>query len=237
MTRLASTLRLDVQLQARSWLYSIGIVAAVFMGGVCAYFLDREMLRFILPSMLVLGMGNTTYMFVAGMVLFEKGEQTFDAQIVTPLRVREYLASKALTLTGFAMVESAIVLAIAYGFGGFRPLPLVTGLAVLGLLFTLCGLIQVVRYDSVTDFLMPAAFLVGTFAALPVFGSLRLWSTPLWYLWPTQPPLIFLEAAFLRPVAAWQLVYAVVYSAVCLVVAAWWAQRAFERFIVGKAGG
>ncbi len=236
MTRLASTVRLDVQLQARSWLYHIGIVVALCLGGAGAWLLDHEALQLILPSMLVLGMGNTTYMFVSGMVLFEKGERTFDAQTVTPLRVGEYLASKTMTLTGFAMVEALIVLVIAYGFDDLQPLPLFAGLAIMGLLFSLCGLAQVVRYDSVTDFLMPAAFAVATIASLPVLGSLGLWSSPLFYLWPTQPPLILLEAAFLRPVATWQLIYAVLYSAVCTTAGIVWAKRSFERFIVGKVG-
>ena len=125
---------------------------------------------------------------------------------------------------------------IAYGLGGFRVLPLLAGMSVMGLLYTLCGLIQVVRYSSVTRFLMPGAFVFGTVAPLPIFGHFGLWPGPLWYFWPSQAPLLLLKAAF-EPIAPWQLAYATVYSAASLTLAYLWAWRAFDHHVVRGAGG
>ena len=53
------------------------------------------------------------------------------------------------------------------------------------------------------------------------------------YLVPTQPSMLLIEAAF-RPVAAWEIVYALVYGVLVAVVVTWVALRSFDRFVVRK---
>ena len=215
MKRLVATLWLDFTLQLRSKLYAIGLGVAVFIGLVLRWFFEEEQLRVLLPALFLLALGSTTYLFLGGMVIFEKGEHTLDAQKVTPLRLDEYLASKLATLSLFAALESVIVLAIAYGFSGLRLLPLAAGLLVMGMLYTLIGLVQVAPHDSVTEFLMPGAFVVSGAIHLPVIDHLGLWPSPLWYAWPSQAPLLLMRSAF-TPIAPWQAAYAVGFSLLSL---------------------
>lgn len=233
MSHLLSTMRVDVILQARSRLYHIGIGVAVVMGVVVRLFIDHDVLRSALPILILLGMGNTTYVFVAGMVLFEKGEHTLDAVVVSPLPVSVYLLSKILTLTAFAAVETAILLVIAFGVAGFNPLLIAMGACAVGVMFTLTGLAQVVRYNSVTDFLMPGAVIVGLVPALPLVDVLGIWPSPMWYLVPTYAPLLILTAAF-RSIEPWQWVYAVGYSALVIAAGSVLARGEFLKHIVQR---
>jgi fluoroquinolone transport system permease protein len=235
--RLLSTIRLDVTVQARSKLYAIGIGLAVLFGLMVRFLIGREFLALALPAVFLFGVGGTTYVFVAGMVLFEKTEHTLDAQLVTPLRVPEYLASKLLTLTLFSLLECAVIAAIAWwGSEGVRIVPLVAGILAMGAFFTLCGLIQVVRHGSVTRFLMPGAFLWGLIVPLPLLDHFGIWPSPLWYLWPTQAHLLLLTAGF-EHVPGWQLAYAALYSAATVALAYLWSRRAFDRFVVQRVRG
>ncbi len=233
MSHLVSTMRLDGMVQARSRLYHIGIGLAIVLGVTARLLLDETALRAALPILILLGMGNTTYVFVAGMVLFEKSEGTLDAIVVSPLSVPVYLSSKIITLTGFAMVETAILVAIGFGVVGFNPWLLVLGAATVGVMYCLTGLIQIVRYRSVTDWLMPGAVVVGIIPGLPIFDVLGIWPSPLWYVIPTYAPLLILTAAF-RSIATWEWVYAIGYSGLIIVAGLVLARSEFTKHIVRR---
>jgi fluoroquinolone transport system permease protein len=126
---LRATLRLDVRLQARSRLYVIGLFVAVLLGLALRALVPPEHVGRGLAAFYVLGLGGTTFMFGASMLLLERGEGTLAALRTTPLTPRDYVASKVLTLTGFALVESAVVFGLAA-----RDLPPRPGLLVLGAL-------------------------------------------------------------------------------------------------------
>jgi fluoroquinolone transport system permease protein len=226
-------MRLDGKVQARSRLYHIGIGLAIVLGVTARLLLEENALRASLPILILLGMGNTTYVFVAGMILFEKSERTLDAIIVSPLSVPVYLSSKIITLTGFAMVETAILVAISLGVVGFNPWLLALGAATIGVMYCLTGLIQIVRYRSVTDWLMPGAVVVGIIPGLPIFDMLNIWPSPLWYLIPTYAPLLILTAAF-RSITTWEWVYAIGYSALIIGVGLVLARSEFTKHIVRR---
>jgi fluoroquinolone transport system permease protein len=212
-------------------LYHIGIGVALVPGLGARQFLDREVIGFLLPVFFLGALGGTTFMFVAGMVLFEKCERTLDALTVTPLKTRDYLLSKLATLTAFGAVESLIVLLLAYGPADFNAAALLAGILIMGALYTLIGIAQVVRYDSVTEFLMPGAILVSAVLQLPFLHALDIWPSPIWYVVPTQAPLLLMKGAF-RPIATWEWFYAIGYSVVGLAASYRLAEGQFTKYIV-----
>jgi fluoroquinolone transport system permease protein len=231
MSRMAAAVRIDVALQARNNLYAIGIALAVVLGAVGRYVFPDEVRPIVVPSFYLLFIGGSTYMFVAAMILFERAEGTLAAIRVSPLRLDEYLASKVVTLTTFALAESLIVLLIAFGAGGFHIVPLVVGVLALGAFNTLVGIAQVARHRTVTDFLIPGAMLVMLILQLPIFHFLGMWTGPVWYLIPTRAPLLIIEGAF-RPLTGPEWGYAIAYSAVWLLGAARLARSQFVRHLV-----
>jgi hypothetical protein len=231
VTHLVDTAMLDLRLQARHKLFAVGIVVAVSAGIAARALLAVAAVSVLLPGIWLGAVGSTTFMFVAGMVLLEKGERTLDALIVTPLDVGTYLASKVLTLTGFALVESLIVLVLGHGIRGVSFGPLVLGITFLGAMYTLAGIAQVVTHSSVTDFLVPGAFVSLTLLQLPFLDAFGVWSHPLLYLVPTQATVVLMKGAF-TDLSLWQWGYGVGYSSVSIGAAAWLAHRRFERHIV-----
>jgi fluoroquinolone transport system permease protein len=108
------------------------------------------------------------------------------------------------------------------------------GKVLLALLYALAGFSFVVRYDSINTFMLPSVLFTALFS-IPFLHYLGIWSSPLLYLHPLQAPLLLLKAAF-QPVAAWEVVYGVLYSAVFIALAYAWSQRAFYKFVILKEG-
>ncbi len=229
MSRLSATLRLDAQLQARNKVYLIIAIAALGLAFALRALFTPEQLHFFMPLVALSGVTVTTFFLVGVLLLLERGEGTLDVVLVSPLRPAEYLASKLLTVTALALVESALIAGIAYGLG-FSFLWLVLAVLLRASLVAAVGVAVGVRYRSITHFLLPVVALSTAFD-LPVLWYLELWPSPLFYLWPTWPSLLLAKAAFL-PVDPLQLVYACAYSALAVGAAVFWALRALDRFVV-----
>lgn len=227
---LAATIKLDVKLQARSMLYAVGVAAALTIGLLGRFLVGPEYAAKGVPILYLLGLGGTTYVFSAAILLMEKSQGTLQALRVTPITSRQYLASKLITLGSFAAVEGAVVQVVGFWGVGFDPLPLAAGVLALGAMNTLVGLGQAAPHDSVLKFLMPGALLVGSVMQWPFLGVLDIGPQPLWYLIPTNAPLLLMLGAF-SPLAAWQWFYAVSFSAASIAGAAWWTLRRFRNHI------
>lgn len=229
MSRLSATVRLDAQLQSRNHVYVIVAVAALVLACPLRALFTPEQLRFFMPLLALSGVSLTTFFLVGVLLLLERGEGTLDVVLVSPLRPAEYLASKLLTVTTLALVESALIVIVAYGADVSLPW---LALAVL-LRANLVGAVGVavgVRHRSITAFLLPAIGCTLAFD-LPAVWYLQLWPSPAFYVWPTLPSLLLAKAAFL-PVDTLQQVYGGVYGAVAVAGAVFWAYRALDRFVV-----
>jgi fluoroquinolone transport system permease protein len=229
VSRLSHTLRLDTRLQARHKVYLVVAVAAIGSALAIGAVVTPEQLHFFMPVLVMYGVSLTTVFLVGVLLLIERSEGTLSVVMVSPLRPAEYLASKLITLTGLALVESAILAGVAYGLG-FSFGWLVLAVVMRASMGVAVGVAVAVRYHSITRFLLPA---IGASLAfdLPNIWYFELWPSPLFYLWPSMPPLILAKAAFL-PVDPLQLVYAFGYGALALGAALIWAMRAIDRFVV-----
>ncbi len=232
MSRLLATLRLDSRLQFRYGFYYAGIFVAVLWLALLMNF-SKDNMALLLPVFLLGNLAITTFYFMAGLVLLEKGEGTLEGLITTPLRTHEYLASKVATLTFLATAESLLIVLLAYGIQ-FRVVPILAGLITMSAILTLFGFIVIARYDSVTDFLLPSAFYT-IWISLPVLDYFEIWPHWILYLVPSQAALLLMKAAF-APVEDWQLIYAVAYSVLWTALFYVWAQRRFLRFVIRREG-
>jgi len=229
MSLLMATLKHDVRLQARSKLYAIGIGVAVLLGLSGRFFVPSDYAGKLLAVFYLTGLGGTTYFFSASLVLLEKSEGTLQALRTTPLTATAYITSKVISLTSFALLESAIVYIVAFLGVPLNPVPMACGVVCLGVVYTLMGLGQVASHESVTGFLFPGAVLVTLFLELPMFYVIG-GPSPVWYLIPTQGALLFMLAAT-EALNAWQWGYAIVVSLVAPALAFWWTRCRFAQFI------
>ncbi len=215
MRHLTATLRLDVLLQAHNKLYTIGLAVAVLLGLLVRFLVPESHIGRGLTGFLILGLGGTTYMFGASMLLLERDAGTLLALRTSTMTIRDYVLSKVLTLTAFSMIESLIVILLSARGVEARWWLVALGTAVLGAFYTLLGVGLATGYKAVTTFLLPAGTIVAMICQLPFFSLLGLGPDWLWLLIPTQAPLWLLLGAF-EPLATWQWIYASIMSALML---------------------
>jgi len=232
MKRLAYTLILDIQLQYRNGFY----YAVIFVIAVAGALLHQVPSEKLAPLMGVILFGNlavNTFYFVAGLLLLEKDEATLSALAVSPLRAREYLASKLITLSGLSLVESSLILLIGYR-QQISVWPYAIGLFVGSLLYTLFGLLVVVRYRSINEFLMPSVIFTGLLS-IPIFPFLLKYHAWPAYIHPMQAPLLLLQAGF-TDLPSWNLAYGLLYGSLWTGILYWFCLKAFRKFVTGGFG-
>lgn len=232
MTRLLSTMRTDVIVQFRNNLYYIGVGVALFIGVVLARLLEVDQMAATIPVAMLLLVGGSTLLYVAAMILFEKDEGTLSAQVVSPLTSQEYLLSKVITLTGLATLESIVLILVAVRaqISTFNPWILLLGIVLMCVIYTLLGIVLVVRYDEITEFLLPV-LVIAVVAQLPALYFNGFVPTEWWFVIPTSAPTLIVFGAW-EDLPLWQWMYALVYSAVTIGVLARWSLLAFRKHII-----
>ena len=232
MLRLAATVRLDLRLQARNgFYYAVAFVLVCWF--VVLTRLPAVDWDYVLPAFVLGNLVMVNFYFIAGLVLLEKREGTLEAQVVTPLASWEYLVSKTVTLVALSLFEQVVIVWSALG-GSFAAGPLVCGIVLAAILYTLTGFLVVARYRSINEYLFPSV-LFTVVLSLPILHYLGLWDTGLLYVHPLRAPLVLLAGAF-GPIPTWQWVYGVLYSSVWAGLLLLASRRAFDRFIVGREG-
>lgn len=241
MSRFLSAMKTDVTVQLRNRLYVIGIAVAVLVAIPVSLLAKPDQLSAVVPALMLLVIGGTTLLYIAGMIIFDKDEGTLHAVIVSPLRSQEYLGSKVITLTALATLESIVMiggamLLMSFDYSVDMPnIPLLLlGIIGIGIIYTLIGIILIVRYDKITEFLIPMA-VIAVALQLPFLHFLGLVEHPIFLLAPVSAPTVLMQGAY-HPLTTGEWIYAVGYTAILLVGLAWWAYRAFNKHIIAKVG-
>ncbi|MEV4894343.1 fluoroquinolone transporter permease [Nonomuraea sp. NPDC055795] len=230
---LISAIRMDLRLQHRyGFWYATAFVIVLWIGVL--HLVPENLLGPAMPYLLMADLEFFLF-FIAGAVVFEKGERTIFALATTPLRFGHYLASKLLTMTALALVACAVIVAIDYG-TGFNAPALVAGVVYMTLLMVLAGFVTAPLFPSVSEWLMPSTLLIAL-ANAPLFDHSGLFPHPAFYLIPTQSVALLLGEAFHQvELAGLQLVYAAGYPIVWIVLGCLLARRVFHTHVVTKEG-
>jgi fluoroquinolone transport system permease protein len=234
VSRCVSTVRLDLLLQLRyGFYYAAGFVTLLWIA--LLYSLPETIAEVAVTFVVFTDLAAVGYVFIAGTVLFEKGEKTLFALLSTPLRFREYLASKLATLTALAIVMALMVITTGYGLR-FNPTLLVPGILFTSLISLLVGFISVAPFDSISEYLIPGQLPTLVLVA-PLVHFFGIWESSIFYLIPTQGSLLLLGGAFgITQLFAWQIVYAVLYQLLWIAGLTLLARRVFDRYIAASGG-
>ena len=232
MTRLAATIHGDARLQLRQGFYN----AAGFMLLVLIAVgreLPADLLAWLLPVIVLTNVQVNAFYFLAGLVLLEKAEGTLEAQVVTPLRPVEYLASKMATLTALSIAENVVLVLATIGARAVTPV-LVAGIVLSAVLFCLAGFLAVARHDSINELLMPS-FVYTALLTLPLLPYFGIVASALFDLHPMQAPLLLLSEPF-APSPKGLPILALASSVLWALAGVWLCLRAFDRFVVRREG-
>ncbi|MFO6495734.1 MULTISPECIES: fluoroquinolone export ABC transporter permease subunit [Bacillus] len=228
-----SAFRHDVKLQAKhGFYYAYLLISAAYI--VFLQFLPKGhqesvnvVLTFSDPS--VLG-----FFFIGGLVLLEKGQNILDSLFVTPLRPEEYILSKTASLSLLSLVSSYLIHSSVFGFGTNAVLFL-SGVLLTSFFFTQIGLGLAVRCVTLNGFFFLSTLCTLVFI-LPLFETVGLWKSPLFYLLPSKASLLLLEAAF-HPLGKWELAYCLFLLLLWNGAAFLWTRHSVRTFITFKLGG
>ena len=242
MNRLASAMKTDITVQVRNRLYYIGPAFSVIAAGILALIAPTVELAISIPVAMILLVGGSTLLYVVGLITFEKDEGTLNAVIVSPLRTYEYLLSKVLTLTALATFESVIIISGAtllifrntQKLVTFNIVLLLAGIIAIGVIYTLIGIIMMVRYDRLTDALVPV-LAVAIPLQLPFLYFLGWLTHSAFLIVPTSAPTLLMVGAF-SSLALWEWLYAVGYTIMMITGLSHWAYGAFRTHVILKAG-
>lgn len=196
MTALLTALRWDVVVQARNGFYWTTALVVLLLGGLLLAVPGDARVDAALwvPVVVIISLQVTTFFFVAGLMLLERDEGTLAALAVSPLSPGGYLAARTLSLTALAVVETLVIVWIGFDLPSAW-LTTLSGMAVLGIIYTASGAAMAARYGSVNTFLLPASMVV-LLLLLPLVPHLGL--APRWpfVLHPTEPALTLLRAGY-----------------------------------------
>ncbi|TPV96996.1 MAG: hypothetical protein B7733_01900 [Myxococcales bacterium FL481] len=230
MNRLRSVIRLDVLQQSRAKLYGAGVPVAVVFGLVLRFLVPEAYLPRLIPIFYITVLGGTTFMFGAAMLLVDKSTGTLQALRTSMITTWDYILSKAITLSLFALVESIIVYLIAAPGLARSPGWLGVGLLMLGGFYTFMGLGLAASHRSIQSFLFPVGALVAMVLQLPFLSVLELGPDAVWFLIPSRAPLLFMQAGFV-PLSGGQWAYAIGIGVLSVVASAIFCYRRFAAHI------
>ncbi len=241
MMRLLSAMKMDVIIQFRTQLYTIGIGAGILVAIALSQLAQPTQLFSVIPTLMLLVVGGSTLLYVAAMIIFEKDEGTLKAIIVSPLRPSEYLWSKIITLTALATLEAVVMIGgtmLLMSLSETLTLPnlllLFLGVVAIGIIYTLIGIILVVRFDKITDFLIPMSG-IAVILQLPFLYFIGWLEHPLFLLIPTSAPTVLMQGAYVQ-LAMWEWVYTLSYTTLLIGGLSLWAYQAFQTHIIRKVG-
>lgn len=231
MKRLLTTLLWDLRLELQ---YQIVTVAAIVTALYVLIFLnipgkyDDVLVTLIFSDPALLG-----FMFIGGLVLFEKGAGTLQVLVVTPLRTWQYLWAKTISLTLIALPCSLTMAWAGHGWQ-LHYLYFLVGVVLTSCLFVLIGFAGVARVKTLNQYLIIVPmFLIPFF--LPLFNFFEVTDTLWFYLIPSQASLILLKAGFSSEIAAGDIIYAICYLIVCITLAYLFARFSYIKHVIRQA--
>jgi len=232
MIRLLKSVRGDIFLQVKYGFYLVyAIITLVYI--ILLRQLPDKILKTVLPVIIFSDPGVLGFYFISGLVLLEKGEGVLEFLIATPLRTKEYLMSKMISLTVISLTTSLIIVIFAYGLEINFPV-FITGIILTSFFFILIGFIAVSKFPTINQYML-SSIIYTTILCLPFLDYFGLYKSKLFYIFPTQASLLLISGAFTE-LKLWQLAYGVLYLILAIYLFYRWAYASFTKFIILKEG-
>ena len=172
------------------------------------------------------------FLFVGVMILFEKDSNTLQAIIINPLKNWQYIWAKAISLTFISTLVGLIMLYAGYS-GKIQPLYMLIALSFTSILFVFFGVIGVVRVRTFIQYMIIIPMFLMPMI-IPLLDFFRVYTAKWMYLIPSHASLILMKAS-IQSQPAGDIIYAIFYLLLWIIVAYKIAQASFVKYIVEKA--
>ncbi len=197
----------DLKLQVRNSILTVSIFIAVFY--VALFLLlglrgkDDILIALIFSDPTFLG-----FIFTGVLVLFEKSANTLQALVVTPVKIWQYLFSKAISLT---IITSIICFAMVFASHGFHfnYFYFLAATFLSSVLFIFLGFIGVAKVKTFNQYIIVIPLFI-TPLILPYLNFFGVTNTLWFYILPTQASFILFRGAF-EKITTGETIYSFVY--------------------------
>lgn len=232
MRRLARMIAFDIRFQFRHGFYGVYVLICGLYLLLLYYVPDEHKDRITL--LLTFSDPSAIGLLVAGgIVLLERDQGIHASLFATPLRIREYLFAKIISLSILSLFAAWVIHGFALGIPD-HPILYSLGVLLTSSLFTLVSIAVVARAATINGFI-----LLSQLYALPfIVPLLGLWNIgpTLWYaVIPTSGSLLLLASAY-SPLTAMGASYAFLVLMVGNLAVYWWAQHEFRQCVLRKGG-
>lgn len=166
------------------------------------------------------------FIFIGVIILFEKGDNTLEAQVVTPMKTGEYLWSKALALLFPALICSTGIVVSTQGFH-FHFHSFYLSVILTSLIFTFIGVAGVMWVETFTQYMIMIPLFLAP-SVLPLLNYFELTDWPILYIIPTEASLNLLSDSLSCKLSASQFID-VAYLALWTYLSYRFAKQQFEK--------
>lgn len=233
MKRLVNLLKQDIAFQLKHGFYAIyALITIIYI--VILQFVPAEYKSLAVTAIIFTDPSTLGLFFIGGIVLLERGQNILQPLFITPVQVHQYLLSKVISLTLIAVLVS-LVIKLALFYGDFFLLPLIVGVSLSAIFFTLLGIIFATLVKNVNQYLLFSPVYVTIFY-LPILELFGWYQTKWFYLLPSHAS-ILLIAGSRTGLTQGEWLYAIgsllIWSGIAFIIA--W--QIFYRRIVLRLGG
>lgn len=230
--RFRTAFAFDIRFQWRHGFYFIYMVICalylVFLHLIPDSYREQTMLLLTFSDPSALGL-----ILAGGIVLLERDQGIHDPLFVTPIRVREYLLSKAGSLAVLSLLAAWVIHAVASGLPqsliGFS-----IGIILTSSLMTFLSIGVVARCRSVNGFIVLSQVYALPFI-LPLLGYFKVWNSRLFLLLPTEGTLRLLSSGT-SAMTLGHYFYSISILLIWNVGVYLWAKRSFEQHVIIHIG-
>ncbi|KRE96452.1 ABC transporter permease [Paenibacillus sp. Soil766] len=222
----------DVQFQWRHGFYGVYVlVCSLYV--LLLHFVPESrkdtvtiLLTFSDPSALGL-------ILAGGIVLLEKDQGIHDSLFVTPLRLREYLFAKALSLSALSLAAAWVIHVFSLGLP-ISPIRFSLAVLLTSSFFTFLSIGVAVRTRSINGFILLSQLYALPFT-LPLLHFFGIGKAFMYVIIPTDGSLLLLKTTY-QHVSLGGTIYAVTLLVLGNACVFLWTYRSFERKVLWRIG-
>jgi fluoroquinolone transport system permease protein len=230
--RILMTIMNDIRFQWRHGFYIVYVIVCsiylILLNSIPIHYKETVALLLTFSDPSALGL-----ILAGGIVLLEKDQGIHDSLFVTPLRLREYLLAKAISLSLLSVLSAWVIHTFALGTPN-SPFLFTISVMLTSSLFTFLSIGVVVRTQSLNGFILLSQLYALPFA-LPLLGYLGIGNRFVYLFIPTEGSLLLLKS-MIRQISIGEAIYAIIILSIGNLVVFYWAQYSFKRSIIMGLG-
>ncbi|MFA7127477.1 MAG: hypothetical protein WC182_08020 [Bacilli bacterium] len=194
MKQLIHLLKHDFLLLQRYKMIAISVIVTVFymlaFKGISTWGdIDKLLVLIVFNDPALLG-----FLFIGVIVLFEKNENAIQALAVSPVKVSNYILSKAISLTLISVICCYAMAFSSKGFD-FNYIHYFFATVLTTLIFSFLGFIVVARLSSFNKYIIRALGVI-LFLTIPFIGYFEIVNRYWFILFPTMPAINLFSLSF-----------------------------------------